>query len=66
MNIVLNGEPRALTKTPMTIADLVAELAPDGPVAVEKNGDVIPRAEHASTVLAEGDNIEVVHFVGGG
>jgi sulfur carrier protein len=38
----------------------------DGPVAVERNGDVVPRAEHASTRLERGDVVEIVHFVGGG
>jgi sulfur carrier protein len=35
-------------------------------VAVERNGIIVPRAEHATTSLAEGDRLEVVHFVGGG
>jgi sulfur carrier protein len=35
-------------------------------VAVERNGDVVPRAEHAATALAEGDVLEIVHLVGGG
>ena len=38
----------------------------DGPVAVEKNGEVVRRALHESEVLAEGDVVEIVHFVGGG
>jgi sulfur carrier protein len=37
-----------------------------GPVAVERNREVVPRAEHAATLLAEHDVIEIVHFVGGG
>ena len=37
-----------------------------GPVAVERNGEVVPRAEHATTALAAGDAVEIVHFVGGG
>ncbi|MGN0660280.1 MAG: sulfur carrier protein ThiS [Oscillospiraceae bacterium] len=35
-------------------------------IAVEKNGEIIPKAEYASTLLADGDEIEVVSFVGGG
>ena len=35
-------------------------------VAVEKNGEIVPKAEYSSTVLANGDSIEVVSFVGGG
>ena len=35
-------------------------------VAVERNGDVVPRSEHESTILLEGDQIEVIRAVGGG
>ena len=35
-------------------------------VAVEKNGEIVPKAEYSSTVLENGDSIEVVSFVGGG
>jgi sulfur carrier protein len=38
----------------------------EGPVAVEKNREVVPRAEHACTRLDDGDVLEIVHFVGGG
>ncbi|HEX2687278.1 MAG TPA: sulfur carrier protein ThiS [Kofleriaceae bacterium] len=49
------------------MAGLIEELGLAGkPVAVERNRDVVPRALHASTVLAAGDRLEVVTFVGGG
>lgn len=35
-------------------------------IAVEKNGEIVPKSEYASTLLADGDEIEVVSFVGGG
>ena len=38
----------------------------EGPVAVELNRAIVPRTEHAERTLAEGDVIEIVHFVGGG
>ena len=38
----------------------------DGPVAVERNGAVVPRASHAVTKLADGAEVEIMHFVGGG
>jgi sulfur carrier protein len=38
----------------------------DGPVAVERNREVVPRASHPTTALAEHDTIEIVHLVGGG
>ena len=50
-----------------TVATLIHELGLTGrPVAVERNREVVPRALHASTVLATGDRLEVVTFVGGG
>ena len=66
MRLVVNGEDREVADG-STIRALLDELElGGGPVAVERNGDVVPRKEHVSTVLAEGDRIEVVHFVGGG
>ena len=35
-------------------------------IAVERNGDIVPKAQYGETVLRDGDNIEVVSFVGGG
>ncbi|MEO1730720.1 MAG: sulfur carrier protein ThiS [Pseudomonadota bacterium] len=63
--ITLNGETRRTDAA--TIADLVRELdlAPEK-VAVERNGEIAPRSELGETLLADGDVLEVVHFVGGG
>jgi len=64
--IVLNGEPRRLAEG-ATLLDLLAELGRDPrTVAVERNGEIVRRAEYAATVLAGGDRLEVVHFVQGG
>lgn len=64
--IVLNGEPRA-TEPGTTVAVLLTELGLDSrQVAVERNRAIVPRARHGQTVLAEGDQLEVVTFVGGG
>ena len=64
--IVLNGESRPTTEG-QTVAQLLHELGLDSrQVAVERNREVIPRAEHGQTVLADGDQLEVVTFVGGG
>jgi len=50
-----------------TVSALIERLElTEGPVAVERNLEVVPRAEHARTVLCEGDVVEIVHFVGGG
>jgi sulfur carrier protein len=66
IDVVVNGQARPVTEG-TTVATLINELGLAGrPVAVERNREVVPRALHASTVLAAGDHIEVVTFVGGG
>jgi thiamine biosynthesis protein ThiS len=69
MNIVINGEPRDFTdlSDPATVADLVSTLNLKGDrVAIEQNGDIVPRPKWAETPLTAGDKLEIVHFVGGG
>lgn len=64
--IIVNGAPRPLSAG-ATVADLLTELGiTQGQVAVERNGEVVPRAEHGRCVLAAGDRLEVVAFCGGG
>ena len=66
MELIVNGEPQSVPDG-LTVRGLVEHLGlTDGPVAVECNRDVVPRAEHATTTLAAGDVVENVHFVGGG
>lgn len=66
MKLTVNGDTLEL-KDGASISELLVQLAlGPGPVAVERNGEVVPRKEHPSTLLSDGDRIEVVHFVGGG
>jgi sulfur carrier protein len=66
MQITVNGETREVSPG-LTVLGLIELLGlGDGPVAVERNRDVVPRREHGTTALDEGDVIEIVHFVGGG
>jgi sulfur carrier protein len=65
MQVNVNGEPRELASG-ATVANLLALLGVQGPVAVERNREIVPRAHHAATELRDGDQLEVVHFVGGG
>jgi thiazole synthase len=66
LSLTVNGEPRR-TATGATVAALVAEIGLDpAKVAVERNGAIVPRASLAAVPLAEGDVLEIVHFVGGG
>ncbi|WP_174214291.1 sulfur carrier protein ThiS [Erythrobacter sp. KY5] len=64
-SIILNGDHRRTTA--VTIAELVCELdlSPEK-VAVERNGVIVPRSTLGNAQLAEGDTLEIVHFVGGG
>lgn len=65
-DVILNGEPRPVP-VGQTIADLLGTLALDPrTVAVERNLEIVPRSEYASCVLAAGDKLEIVTFVGGG
>jgi sulfur carrier protein len=66
-SIVVNGEARALPAGVDTVAALVDALALTGKrVAVERNGEIVPRSRHGATALAPGDRIEIVVAVGGG
>ncbi len=64
-HVTLNGEPRQTNAS--TIADLVRELelTPEK-VAVERNGEIVPRSALGEAELQDGDTLEIVHFVGGG
>jgi thiazole synthase len=66
ISIKLNGEPRELAAG-STVEALVGLLAlTKGRVAVERNREIVPMSAWADVVLAEGDEVEIVHFVGGG
>ena len=65
INITLNGEPRRASAG--SIAALVQEIGLDpAKVAVERNLVIVPRSTLADVMLADGDVLEIVHFVGGG
>ena len=49
-----------------TTFDYTFEIAASGDLAVERNGDIVPRGRHAETWLADGDRVEIVVAVGGG
>ena len=66
MKLLVNGESRDVPDG-LTVRALVEYLGlTEGPVAVEVNRAVVPRAQHGERLVADGDEIEVVHFVGGG
>ena len=60
-----NGE--SLDVAGKTLADYLAQADYDlQRIAVERNGEIVPKAQYGETVLAEGDSVEVVSFMGGG
>jgi len=66
MNIQLNGRPYDVTSS-CSVADLIKSLGYAGKrIAVEHNGEIVPKSRHADVFLSEGDQIEVVVAVGGG
>lgn len=66
MKLFLNGEP-AETADGTTVAVLLEQLGfPHKGVAVERNRQIVPKSAYAHTALSEGDQIEIVQFVGGG
>lgn len=66
ISLTLNGETRRF-RAGATVADLVQDIGLDpAKVAVERNLEIVPRSTLAQVALAEGDTLEIVHFVGGG
>ena len=66
LTLRLNGENRAFD-APLSVAALLAEIGLDTrKVAVERNEEIVPRSAYASTQLASGDSLEIVHFIGRG
>ena len=66
MKLTINGEEKAFENV-TTLSALIDQLGLKGDrVAVELNRDIVPRSNWNSTVLHDGDKLEIVHFVGGG
>lgn len=66
MNLLLNGQPHDCT-APCSIAKLLESAGyAQRRVAVEVNRRIVPRSAHASHLLNDGDQVEIVHAIGGG
>jgi sulfur carrier protein len=66
MQVIVNGMPQLLPEG-TTVAQLLEQMALAGKrVAVERNGEIVPRSMHPQASLAEGDRLEIVVAVGGG
>ncbi len=66
MKIELNGQPLEVTTDSTLSALLLTEGLAERRVAVEVNGEIVPRSLHATHALGEGDRVEIVHALGGG
>lgn len=66
MQLTINGEDRRFTST-LTVRQLLDQLGLDSrKVALERNLEIVPRSTYAQVALENGDQLEIVHFVGGG
>jgi sulfur carrier protein len=66
LQVYVNGDSKELTEG-ASLADLITQLdLPAQRIAVEHNRTVVRRSQWDSTVLGDGDRVEIVHFVGGG
>lgn len=64
--ITVNGQQENLAGDISVFAYLVQKNYPTTRIAVEKNGDIVPKSRYESTMITDGDKLEIVTFVGGG
>lgn len=66
IELIVNGAAQRF-ETPLSLAELLDRLQFGGKrVAVERNGEIVPRSQHTQVVLSSGDTLEIVVAVGGG
>jgi sulfur carrier protein len=66
LELKINGENRQFPEN-LSVAGLIDLLGYTGKrIAIERNGEIVPKSQHASTALASGDQLEIVVAVGGG
>ena len=66
LTLKINGESRQFS-APLTVAGLIEQLGYAGKrIAVERNGEIVSKSQHANAELASGDQLEIVVAVGGG
>ena len=66
MQVTVNGTARSV-EAPASIAELVRALGLEGKrIAIERNGEIVPKSRYASTTVDAGDRLEIVAAVGGG
>ena len=66
MQVIINGESKRLDP-PLNVAQLLEQMALQGKrIAIERNGEIVPRSQFGEQALADGDRLEIVVAVGGG
>jgi len=66
MNLTINGESKNFEAS-LSVEQLLGQIGLDGSkVAVERNREIVPKSGYGQTMLSDGDNLEIVHFIGGG
>lgn len=66
LTVTINGEPRQF-EAALPVDELVAELGLAGKrIAIERNGEIVPRSQFGHCAIADGDRLEIVVAVGGG
>lgn len=67
MQLTINGKPRSFDASGFSVAHLVTTLELTGKrLAIERNGEIVPRSQFEATQLVDGDKLEIVGAVGGG
>jgi len=67
VHLLINGKDHDDLPDGLTVAELIKHLGlPERKVAVERNREVVPKSDHAKTILDEHDELEIIHFIGGG
>jgi sulfur carrier protein len=67
MQLTINGKPRSFDLASFSVAHLVTILALEGKrLAIECNGEIVPRSQFSEKQLVDGDKLEIVGAVGGG
>ena len=66
IEISVNGSTKHYER-PLLVAELIAQMAlAGGKIAVERNGEIVPKSAHSSTLVLDGDQLEIVAAIGGG
>lgn len=67
MHLIINGVDHDALPDGLTVAGLIAHLGlPKRKIAIERNLEVVPKSRFGELVLANGDRLEIIHFIGGG